>query len=90
MTLDLGTERNDHIIIMRKWKYIFIGDCDGDVEFKLGSLSASPLDPGEFDKIEGLQEFNFLYITNTAQSGKVLNFYFEEEEEILDVDIKTG
>jgi hypothetical protein len=89
MSLDLGTARNEHIVIMHKWKYMFIGECTGDVSLKLGSLTASPLDPGEFDKITGLEEYNFLYITNTAQAGKVLNFYFEEvEEKTPDVDIR--
>lgn len=90
ISLDLGIARNEHIIIMHKWKYIFIGDCDGDVTIKLGSLTASPLDPSEFDKISGLEEFNFLYITNTAQAGKVLNFYFEEDiRDQENVDIKN-
>lgn len=87
MSLDLGKARTDFSIIMKRWKYLFIGDCTGTVELKLGSLSASPLNPNEFEKISGIEEYYFLYVTNTAQGGKVLNIYFEEEEgEEIDIE----
>lgn len=84
MSLDLGTARTNVSFPMKGWKYLFVGDCTGDVTIKLGDPSASPLDPNEFDKLTGIEDFGYFYVTNTAQSGKVLNLYFEEER--LDVD----
>ena len=79
MSLDLGTARTNTVFPMNKWKYLFVGDCTGDVTIKLGDPSASPLDPNEFDKLTELEDFKYLYVTNTTQSGKELNIYFEEE-----------
>lgn len=79
MSLDLGTARTNHSIIMNRWGYLFVGDCTGDVTIKIGDPSGSPLDPNEFDKLTGIEDFKFLYVTNTAQSGEKLVIYFEEE-----------
>jgi hypothetical protein len=79
MSLDLGTARTNEPIIMNRWKYLFVGECTGDVTIRLGDPSASPLDPNEFDKLTEIEEFKYLYVTNTAQSGETLNIYFEEE-----------
>jgi hypothetical protein len=79
MSLDLGTARTNTSFPMNRWKYLFVGECTGDVTIKLGDPSGSPLDPNEFDKLTGIDDFKFFYVTNTAQSGKVLNLYFEEE-----------
>ena len=88
MSLDLGTARTNSPITMHRWAYLFVGDCTGDVTIKLGDPSASPLDPNEFDKVSEIEDFNYLYVTNTAQSGKVLNIYFEEEKlGVVSVDI---
>jgi hypothetical protein len=79
MSLDLGVARDDLAIPMKRWRYLFIGECSGVVTFKLGSMSGSPLNPYEFDKLTGLEEYKFMYVTNTAQTGEELNIYFEEE-----------
>jgi hypothetical protein len=89
MSLDIGTARTNFPIIMKRWKYLYIGECTGDVELKLGSMTASPLDPNEFEKITGIEDYYFLFVTNTAQAGKVLTVYFEEEEIEMNVDIKN-
>ena len=82
--IDLGTARVDVGKIVYETDYLYIGDCDGDVSIKLGSKSATPLNPNEFIKITGIKHIQYLYITNTAQAGKKLVIYFEEsgEEEI--------
>ena len=80
MSLDLGTARDNEPIRMNRWKYLFIGDCTGDVTIKLGSMSSSSLDPNEFEKLTDIEEYQHLYVTNTAQSGKELSIYFEEEK----------
>jgi len=87
LSLDLGTARDDTPIIMKRWRYLFVGDCTGTVSIKLGSMSSSPLDPNEFEKLTGIEEYKYLYITNTAQTGAELNIYFEEEalEDNIDV-----
>jgi hypothetical protein len=79
MSLDLGTARTKEPIIMKRWKYLFVGECTGSVLIALGSPNASPLDPEEFDKLTEIEEFKYLYVTNAAQSGDVLNIYYEEE-----------
>jgi hypothetical protein len=80
MSLDLGIARTDVSIPMKRWRYLFVGNCTGIVTFKLGSKSGSPLNPTEFDKLTNIEEYKFMYITNTAQSGEELNLYFEEEK----------
>ena len=87
MSLDLGTARTNFPIIMKRWKYLFIGECTGTVTIKLGSTSTSPLDPNEFDKLTGIENYKFLYIDNDAQPGEELNIYFEEEDIDKEVDI---
>lgn len=87
MSLDLGTARTNFPIIMRRWKYLYIGESTGVVELKLGSMTASPIDPNEFEKLTGIEDYYFLFITHTAQVGKVLTVYFEEEEIDRNVDI---
>ena len=89
MSLDLGITRDNLSIIMNRWKYLFIGDCTGDVTIKLGSKSASALDPNEFDKLTEINEYLHMYITNIAQSGKELNIYYEEERTV-DTIIEGG
>ena len=82
MSLDLGTARNNFPVMMNRWRYLFVGECTGDVTIKLGSSSASALDPNEFEKLTDINEYKFLYITNTAQAGKELNIYYEEERTV--------
>ena len=79
ISFDLGTARNNYPISMNRWRYLFVGECTGTVTIKLGSLSTSPLDPNEFEKLTDIAEYKFLYINNDAQAGMVLNLYFEEE-----------
>ena len=79
MVVDLGIARNDEVTQIHEWKYMYVGDCDGDVTIKLDSRSASPLNPSEFDKLTDVNYANFLYITNTVQAGKVLVLYIEEK-----------
>ena len=86
MSLDLGITRTNFPIIMKRWKYLFVGECTGVATLKLGSMTASELDPNEFEKITGIENYYFLFVTNTAQANKELNIYFEEEEG-EDVDI---
>lgn len=80
LSLDLGIARDEEPIIMKRWKYLFVGDCTGVVTIKLGSVASSPLNPNEFDKLTGIEDYKFLFVTNTAQTGEELNIYFEEEE----------
>jgi len=87
LSLDLGTTRTNHPIIMKRWRYLFVGDCTGVVTIKLGAMSASPLNPNEFDKLTGIENYKFLFVTNTAQVGEELNIYFEEEELEENVEI---
>jgi len=82
MSLDLGTARSNFPIIMNRWKYLYVGNCTGDVTIKLGSVSSSALDPNEFDKLTEIEEYLHIYVTNTAQSGKELNIYYEEEKTV--------
>ena len=82
MSLDLGTARSNLPIIMNRWKYLYVGDCTGDVTIKLGSISAAALDPNEFDKLTEIEEYLHIYVTNTAQNGKELNIYYEEEKTV--------
>jgi hypothetical protein len=91
MSLDLGTARANDSIIMNRWKYLFVGDCTGDVTIRLGEPSASALDPNEFDKLTGIEDIKYLYVTNIAQSGFELNIYFEEEKnDMPGIDIDIG
>ena len=82
MSLDLGTARNNYAIQMNRWRYLFVGECTGDVTIKLGSISASALNPDEFEKLTDISEYKYLFITNAAQSGDVLTIYYEEEETV--------
>jgi hypothetical protein len=82
MSLDLGTARNNYPITMNRWRYLFVGECTGNATIKLGSSSASGLDPNEFEKLTDIAEYRFLFVTNTAQSGFVLNIYYEEEKTV--------
>ena len=78
--IDLGTARDEEPQMVHEWKYMYIGDCDGDVTVQMGSRRlSSKLNPEEFDKVEDLNKVDWIYITNTAQSGKQLVIYFEEE-----------
>ena len=89
MSLDLGTARDRIPIHMRRWKYLFVGECTGDALIRLGSPSASPLDPSEFDKLTDIDMFRYLYVSNDAQTGKFLNIYYEEYPEITEIN-KNG
>lgn len=88
MSLDLGIARTDFPIIMKRWKYLFVGDCTGVVTIKLGAVSASPLNPNEFDKLTGIENYKFLFVDNTAQVGEELNIYFEEEDLEEDIEVE--
>ena len=78
LVIDLGTARDNEIYRMYAWKYLYIGDCDGEVELRVDSRSASPLVPTEFNKVTDVKHSDYLYVTNTAQAGKKLVIYFEE------------
>jgi hypothetical protein len=89
MSLDLGTARTNEPIIMHRWAYIFIGDCTGDVTIKVGDPSGSPLDPNEFDKITGIEDFKYLYVTNTTQADDKLVMYYEEiRDDVPIIDVR--
>jgi hypothetical protein len=81
--IDLGTARDNKAYNIYKWKYLHVGDCTGNVTIKLGRPSASALDPEEFDDLEDISHFYYLYITNTAQAGDKLVIYFEEKRRWL-------
>ena len=81
--IDLGTAHSDEAQMVNEWEYLYIGDCDGDVTIKLGGKSKSPLNPEEFDKITDISHIHYIYVTNTAQSGKKLVIYFEKKEKIF-------
>jgi len=74
--VDLGTARDEEAQMVDEWDYLYIGDCDGDVTIKVGKHSTSGLNPEEFDKITDISHAKFIFITNTAQSGKQLVLYF--------------
>jgi hypothetical protein len=76
-SIDLGTARDDLAYMISSWKYFYVGDCDGTVTIKLGSMSSSPFNPEEFDKLTDVNQYYYLYVTNTAQVGKKLVIYFE-------------
>lgn len=76
--IDLGTARDEEPYMIHGLRYLYVGDCDGDVTIKIDSRSASPLNPDEFNKLTDVKKANWLYITNTAQSGKQLILYVEE------------
>ena len=88
MVFDLGTTRDKTPVTMRRWKYLFVGKCTGDVLIALGSPNASPLDPGEFDKLEDIEEYKYMYVTNSAQTGESLSIYFESNNLVDTVDIQ--
>jgi hypothetical protein len=77
--IDLGIARDNKAYPIYKWKYLHVGDCTGDVTIRLGRPSNSAFNPEEFDKIEDISKFHYLYITNTAQTGDKLVIYFEEK-----------
>ena len=77
--IDLGVARDEEVTAIDSLKYMYVGDCDGNVLIKIGNPSASPLNPEEFDKLTDVRHAKFMYITNTAQAGKVLVLYIEEE-----------
>ena len=76
--INLGTERDNTPFQIHAWQYFYVGDCDGDVTVRLGSPSSSAFNPEEFDKLTDVSKHYWMYVTNTAQSGKVLVIYFEE------------
>jgi hypothetical protein len=78
--IDLGEVRNDQAFPITELRYIYIGDCDGDVTIKLGSRSHSALNPEEFGKVTDVSNISWIYITNEAQAGKELVLYIEEKE----------
>jgi hypothetical protein len=77
--IDLGTARDNTPFPIHKWKYLHVGDCTGDVTIRLGKPSSSALNPEEFDELEDVSRFYYLYITNTAQAGDKVVIYFEEK-----------
>lgn len=79
-SIDLGDARTNQKHSMYLWKYLYVGDCTGTVSIKLGSTSNDALNPEEFDMLEDIDEYEFLYLTNAAQAGKVLVIYYEENK----------
>jgi hypothetical protein len=78
--IDLGTARDEEPQMVHSWEYMYIGECDGDVTMRLGSQRlSSPINPDEFGKITNISDIEWIYITNTAQSGKQLVIYFKEK-----------
>jgi hypothetical protein len=77
--IDLGTARDNAVFPIHKWKYLHVGDCTGDVTIRLGKPSSSAFNPEEFDEMEDISKFYYLYITNTAQAESKLVIYFEEK-----------
>ena len=92
LKFDLTIKRKDLYVPMRRWHYLFVGKCNGNVIIKLERRSASELDPTEFNKITGIEHIRKMYVSNEVQaSGKVFNIYFEEEEIISDkVKVRGG
>ena len=78
MVLDLGIAREAEAIYIREWKYLYIGDVTGDVKLRLDGRGWWY--PSEFDKVTGVEDHNYLYVTNTTQAGKELIVYFEEKK----------
>jgi hypothetical protein len=76
--IDLGEARDEEPYMIHGLEYLYVGSCDGDVTIKLDSRSASPLNPSEFSKLLNVKSANWLYVTNTAQSGKELVLYVKE------------
>lgn len=76
--IDLEDARDNEEYNIKYWKYLYIGDCDGDVELRFNSKRAADNDPTEFNKIEDLCGIEYLIIRNTAQPGKKLVIYYEE------------
>jgi len=76
--IDLGEARAEKEFMIHGLRYIYVGDCDGDVTIKIDSRSGSPLNPTEFGKLLNVESANWLYITNTAQADKTLVLYVEE------------
>lgn len=75
--IDLGEERANEDHNVKYWKYLYVGDCDGDVRLRFNTPRGADLNPEEFDKIVGLEDVHTLFISNAAQSGKVLVLYYE-------------
>ena len=78
--IDLSEARDNEEVFVKYWKYLYIGDCDGDVSLRFNTKRNCDLNPEEFDKITPLNGVHTLLITNTAQSGKVLVIYYEEKK----------
>lgn len=78
--IDLGIARIDEARMVDSFEYLYIGDCDGNVTIKLGSKRKSSLNPEEFSKIEDIRRIHYIFITNTAQTGKKLVIYFTEKK----------
>ena len=81
VSYDLGDARTNERHSMYLWKYLYIGDCNGNVTIKLGSTFNDALNPEEFDKLEKIEEYENYYLTNIAQAGKVLVIYYEENKQ---------
>lgn len=77
--IDLEEARENEERYIKYWKYLYIGDCDGEVTLRFNTKRNSDLNPEEFGKIENLDGVHTLLITNTAQAGKTLVLYFEEK-----------
>ena len=78
LVLDLGVKRVDSPFYIRSWKWMYVGDCTGEVEISLDNNCC--LDPNEFDKLRDLEEFNYLRISNESQEGKTISIYYEEKK----------
>lgn len=81
--IDLGEGRVNEGYNVKYWKYLYIGDCNGDVRIRFNSPRRADLNPEEFDKIVDLEGIHTLFITNNAQTGKVLVLYYELREETI-------
>lgn len=75
--LDLGVARDKESLFIQNWRYMYVGDCDGDVELQFDN--SGWIDPNEFDKIGEISGYNYLYFKNEAQDGKTLVLYYDEK-----------
>jgi hypothetical protein len=81
MVLDLGIAREAEAIYIRQWKYLYVGDVTGDVKIRFPGMGW--VNPNEFEKLTDVNQYHYLYITNTAQDGETLVIYFEEKKSWL-------
>ena len=78
LVLDLGIKRADSPFFIRSWNWMYVGDCSGDAELKFDN--GCWLDPTEFEKVTGCENFNYLHISNESQPGEEISIYYEEKK----------